>query len=107
MPEFKRISPQQAQALLNGGRCHLADIRDEQSFQQAHIPGAQHVGNHNLQDFVARSDPDQALIVYCYHGNSSQSAAQYFTEQNFTAVYSLDGGFELWRQQFPAQTENG
>jgi len=40
------------------------------------------------------------LIVYCYHGNSSKSAAHYFCENGFTQVYSMDGGFEAWRLKY-------
>ncbi|AKH70437.1 Rhodanese-related sulfurtransferase [Spongiibacter sp. IMCC21906] len=105
MPAFKRISPQQAQELISTGG-QLVDIRDEQSYQMAHIPNSVHLGNHNLQAFVDSTDPEKALIVVCYHGNSSQSAAQYFADQNFSEVYSMDGGFELWRQIYPDQNES-
>ena len=47
---------------------------------------------------------DDALIVACYHGNSSQSAAAYLVGQGFSEVYSLDGGFELWRATYPDET---
>ena len=106
MSEFKRISPAQAQAMLSSGRCLIADIRDQQSYQHSHVPGALHLGNHNLQEFVDSSDHDQPLIVYCYHGISSQNAAQYLADQQFTSVYSMDGGFELWQQNYPDQTES-
>ncbi|CRR54182.1 Thiosulfate sulfurtransferase GlpE [Pseudomonas aeruginosa] len=46
-------------------------------------------------------------MVVCYHGNSSQSAAAYFIQQGFSDVYSLDGGFELWRSVYPADTSSG
>ncbi|MAY40054.1 MULTISPECIES: thiosulfate sulfurtransferase GlpE [Spongiibacter] len=97
---FKRISIDEAQQLLTEG-AQLADIRDEQSYQLGHIEGASHLRNDNLQAFIEAADPDQALIIYCYHGNSSQSAAQFFVEKDFTEVYSMDGGFEAWRQHYP------
>lgn len=97
---FKRISIDDAEQLLKQG-AQLADIRDEQSFALGHIEGASHLRNDNLQQFIEAADPDQALIIYCYHGNSSQSAAQFFIEKDFTEVYSMDGGFEAWRQRYP------
>ena len=93
---FQRISPEQAKDILASENAQLADIRDEQSFSQGHIQGATHVTNVNLQDFVESSDPDAPLVIYCYHGNSSQSAAQFFVEKDFTQVYSMDGGYEMW-----------
>ncbi|WP_407294816.1 thiosulfate sulfurtransferase GlpE [Stutzerimonas zhaodongensis] len=106
MTEFKRISPEQAQALrLQGGV--VVDIRDPQSYAGGHISGSTHLDNYSLPDFIAAADLDQPLIVTCYHGNSSQSAAAYLISQGFSDVYSLDGGFELWRQAFPQEIEHG
>ncbi len=102
MSDFQRIDPIQASTLLQDG-AQLADIRDPQSYQQGHIPGAVRLDNDNLPQFVAAADKQAALVVCCYHGNSSQPAAAYLASLGFDAVYSLDGGFELWRQQFPDQ----
>jgi len=102
MSDFQRIAPDRAQALREQGAV-VVDVRDAQSFAQAHIPGARHLDNHSLQDFIAQADLDQPLIVSCYHGNSSQGAAAYLASQGFREVYSLDGGFELWRANYPAE----
>ncbi len=102
MTEFKRIAPEQAQALRSNGAV-VVDIRDPQSFASGHIAGATHLDNHSLPDFIAGADFDQPLIVTCYHGHSSQSAAAYLAHQGFSEVYSLDGGFELWRSTFPGE----
>jgi|SRR5690606_24470638 thiosulfate sulfurtransferase len=103
MSEFQRISPQQAQLLREQGAV-VVDIRDPQSFAASHIADSRHLDNHSLHDFITRADLDAPLIVTCYHGNSSQSAAAYLVGQGFSQVYSLDGGFELWRATYPEQT---
>ena len=59
------------------------DIRDEQSFLSGHIPGATHLSNGNLHQFVLQADYAEAVIVCCYHGISSQQAAQYLINQGF------------------------
>ena len=102
MTDFKRIAPAQAQALRAQGGV-VVDIRDPQSFAQGHISGSRHLDNHSLHDFIAQADLDQPLLVVCYHGNSSQSAAAYLVGQGFAEVYSLDGGIELWRSTYPAE----
>ena len=104
MTDFKRISPEQAQALRDQGGV-VVDIRDAQSYANGHIAGSTHLDNHSLPDFIAAADIDHPLIVTCYHGNSSQSAAAYLIHQGFSDVYSLDGGFELWRQTFPQHVD--
>ncbi|WP_300731996.1 thiosulfate sulfurtransferase GlpE [Pseudomonas sp.] len=103
MTEFKRISPEQAQALREQGAV-VVDIRDPQAYAALHIKGATHLDNHSIADFIAKADLDKPLIVSCYHGNSSQSAAAYLVSQGFSDVYSLDGGFELWRTTYPSET---
>ena len=39
---------------------------------------------------------NKCIIVYCYHGNSSQDVANFLTSHGFTDVYSLKGGYEEW-----------
>lgn len=103
MSEFQRIAPEQARPLLQQG-AQLVDIRDPQSFAAGHMIGAVHLDNHSLPDFIAGADFDKPLVVVCYHGNSSQNAAAYLAHQGFSEVYSLDGGFELWRSLYPQDT---
>ena len=103
MTEFKRIPPEQAQALRENGAV-VVDVRDPQTYAALHICGARHLDNHSLHDFISNADLDAPVIVVCYHGNSSQSAAAYLIGQGFSDVYSLDGGFELWRATYPTET---
>ena len=106
MSAFKRIPPEHAQAPREQGAV-VVDIRDQPTYAAAHITGAHHLDNINIADFIRAADLDAPLIVACYHGNSSQSAAAYLVSQGFSDVYSLDGGFELWRATYPAEISSG
>ena len=101
MSEFKRITVETVWRLISERDPHLVDIRDEMSFRLGHITGATHLDNSSVEDFIDSADRNRPVVVYCYHGNSSQPAAAYLTEQGFSEVYSMDGGFELWRGQYP------
>jgi thiosulfate sulfurtransferase len=79
----------------------IVDIRDPASFQAGHIPNALHLSNESLPDFLRDGDFDAPVVVCCYHGISSQQAAQFLISQDFTDVYSLDGGFTDWQLQHP------
>ncbi len=103
---FTRVSVEQAKALIDDGAT-LADIRDPDSFASAHIENAQHLTNTSIEDFVRENDLDKPLVVYCYHGNSSQPASAYLFERGFEQVYSVDGGFEHWRQAYPETIKSG
>jgi thiosulfate sulfurtransferase len=106
MTDFKRIPPEQAQALREQGAV-MVDVRDAQTFASNHVPHSQHLDNHSIHNFIREADLDKPLIVICYHGNSSQSAAAYLVGQGFSEVYSVDGGFELWKNTFPTETVQG
>jgi thiosulfate sulfurtransferase len=101
MSEFKRISPADAKAILEQGNANIADIRDAMSFQAGHIRAAVRVDNDNLPEFMAATSKELPLLVCCYHGNSSQGAAQFFSAQGYTNVYSIDGGYEMWKMIAP------
>lgn len=94
---FKRIDPQGYKQLQTAGEVTLLDIRDPQSFANGHIDNALHIEEINVETFVEEQPKNKPLVICCYHGNSSQSAAAYFAEKGFTDVYSLDGGYEGWR----------
>lgn len=93
----KIISQNDAKALLECAGCQLIDIRDQAAFQAGHIAGACHVGDHNIESFIAEADMDRPLVVCCYSGMMSQNAARYFVERGFDEVYSLEGGFNAWQ----------
>jgi thiosulfate sulfurtransferase len=104
LDQYRCISPQQAAELIDNGAA-VVDIRDAQSFFALHITGALNLSNDNLHDFIAEADMERPLIVCCYHGISSQSAAGFLVHQGFDEVYSLDGGFEAWQAQYPDRCE--
>ena len=106
MDAFKRINVEQAKQLCADGAV-MVDIRDPESFASGHPAGAIHLDNQSLAAFIAQADLDVPTIVVCYHGHSSQSAAAYLHSQDFSELYSMDGGFEEWRHLLPELVERG
>ncbi|MBL7251564.1 thiosulfate sulfurtransferase GlpE [Alloalcanivorax sp. C16-2] len=102
----ERISPEQGLERLREGDALFVDVRDPDSHGQARIPGAVPLNQANLEQFLADTDRQRPLVVYCYHGHSSQGASDYLTEHGFSSVVSLDGGFEYWRQAYPEQVDD-
>ncbi|GGI77152.1 thiosulfate sulfurtransferase GlpE [Shewanella hanedai] len=99
MPNFQHFSVNQLiQLAETNPDIQIVDIRDTASFESANIKGSVNLTNDNLANFIAEADMDQPLIVVCYHGISSQNAAEYLIEQGFDDVYSLDGGYQAWRE---------
>jgi thiosulfate sulfurtransferase len=104
MEQFAHISVQDTQHKLASNGAKLVDIRDEASFSAGHIKGSTHLTNGSLHGFMSQVEFDVPVIVCCYHGHSSQQAAQFLIHQGFEEVYSMDGGFEAWRQSQPFET---
>lgn len=104
MTPFQCIDTIDAQALIEqGAKCF--DIRDINSFELAHPKGATHLHNDNIGDQLSSLDEEEPILVFCYHGISSQNAAQYIAAQGFSKVYSVNGGFEQWQRDYPNSVE--
>lgn len=93
---FEQITVNDLKTLIENNRVTIIDIRDSASFESGHIEKAHNIGDHNINKFIEEADPEKPLVVCCYHGISSQSAAEYMSEKGFKQCYSLQGGYEAW-----------
>ena len=57
------------------------------------------IRDRNIEEFMETANRSAPLLVYCYHGNNSVGAAEYFVNNGFTSVFSLDGGYAEYSQQ--------
>ncbi len=96
---FNRISIKDAKDLLTKEEITLIDIRDFNSFKNGHIHNAIHVEDLNIQNFLKEKDKNDIILIYCYHGKSSQSAANFFSQNGFKNVFSMDEGYTGWLNQ--------
>ena len=93
---FKEIAPEKVKEMLEEGSANVVDIRDPGSYSAGHIPTAVSVSDSTVQQFIDSADKEKPLVVRCYHGISSQGAAEYFSENGFNEVYSMTGGYSAW-----------
>ena len=99
---LKQVSCKEMKQLMSDRDPVIADVRDLDSYNQEHIDNAIHLSVPMLQEFCQQADKSLPILVYCYHGITSQSVAQHLVDQGFTEVYSLTGGFEVWRENHSA-----
>ncbi|MGB0734259.1 MAG: rhodanese-like domain-containing protein, partial [Pontibacterium sp.] len=71
-----------------------------------HPKSTHNLNNDNLHAFLQEADMDKPLLVFCYHGKSSKTASDFLADQGFDHVYSVNGGFEAWRVDFPELCES-
>ena len=98
---YKCIHVQEAQELINDPGTVIVDIRDKVSFQAGNIPNSINLSNEDIVDFLDSTDRKAPLLIYCYHGINSKDAAEYFVNNGFHTVFSLDGGYSEFSQQKP------
>lgn len=103
MSSWKEIGVQQVKEKIEAGEAEIVDIRDQDSYEATHIPGAIHLNDETINSFLECADREKPVIVYCYHGISSQGAAAFFAEKGFREVYSMAGGFESWRYSYSTE----
>lgn len=103
---LKQLMHDEAKALIASEEVIIADVRDRESFNEAHITNAIHLSMSKLQEFSESADKNKPILVYCYHGISSQSVGQHLIEQGFMEVYSLIGGFEAWKAHHHSSTDS-
>lgn len=100
---MNNIDIHKAKEMIEVNKPVIIDIRHKDDFAAARIKDAIWVGDENIDGFLNSVDKSSALICYCYHGISSQQAAQFFESSGFKEVYSVEGGFEAWRANYSVE----
>jgi molybdopterin/thiamine biosynthesis adenylyltransferase/rhodanese-related sulfurtransferase len=108
--EISELDATQARELIDSGGPVVLDVREQNEWDEGHIPGAVHVPRGHLESRVERAAPDHSrpVVVYCSAGNRSAFAAKTLAELGYDDVVSLSGGFTDWKRNgFPVQLQAG
>jgi sulfur-carrier protein adenylyltransferase/sulfurtransferase len=76
------------------------DVREDDEWQEGHIPSATHVPRGYLESRIESAVPakDTPVVVYCAAGSRSAFAAKTLQELGYSSVRSLTGGFTDWKR---------
>jgi adenylyltransferase/sulfurtransferase len=108
--EISEVDATQARDRIESGEPVVVDVREQDEWDEGHIPGAVHVPRGHLESRIERLAPDPArpVLLYCSVGNRSAFAAKTLTELGYEDVVSLAGGFTDWKRNgFPVQLQAG
>ncbi len=91
---FQRLRPDQVLAwLATRPNALVLDAREARHHAISHLAGCTLLGRGN-QDALLMSKPkSRPVLIYCYHGNASQTWANMFCDFGFTDVADLMGGW--------------
>jgi len=108
--EVSEIDATEARGRIESGEPVVVDVREQDEWDEGHIPGAVHVPRGHLESRIERLAPDlsRPVVVYCSAGNRSVFAAKTLAELGYGEVVSLAGGFTDWKRNgFPVQLQAG
>src|SRR6478672_763681 len=89
--EISEVDAGQARELIDSGGPLVLDVREQNEWDEGHIPGAVHVPRGNLESRVERTAPDHSrpVLVYCSVGNRSAFAAKTLAELGYEGQLKL------------------
>lgn len=96
--------------LQNGEKLVVLDVREQNEFEEAHIPGTTHrisvkeISGERLK--AAGIGKNDEIIVYCRSGARSRVAAQKMRELGYTNVWEMNSGIIHWMED-GLPTESG
>ena len=98
--EISEVDATRARDLVDGGEALVVDVREQDEWDEGHIPGAVHIPRGHLESRIERAAPDRSrpILLYCSVGNRSVFAAKTLAELGYEDVVSLSGGFTDWKR---------
>ena len=93
-PRFLRLHPDQVRVWL-ATRPHvlLLDAREARHHAVSHLAGSTRLDGRNHEPLLMRESKSRPVLIYCYHGNASQTWGDMFSDFGFTDVADLVGGW--------------
>jgi molybdopterin/thiamine biosynthesis adenylyltransferase/rhodanese-related sulfurtransferase len=108
--EISEVDATHARELIDEREPVILDVREQEEWDEGHIPGALHIPRGHLESRIERAAPDSSrpVLVYCSAGNRSAFAAKTLGELGYDDVTSLAGGFTDWKRSgFPVELHAG
>ena len=108
--EIDEVDPVRARELIESGDPLIVDVREQDEWDEGHVPGAIHIPRGHLESRIeaAATDRSQPILLYCSGGNRSAFAAKTLQELGYDEPVSLAGGFTDWKRNgFPVELSAG
>src|SRR3982750_548000 len=99
--EIPEVTPPEVDALREGKKATLIDVREDSEWDQGHVPGAVHISKSYIEQQIEAAVPnrDAPVVLYCAGGVRSLFAAQPLRDMGYSDVASMKGGFQAWKGQ--------
>src|SRR5437588_12368734 len=93
------ILPQDAAEKLKSGEAVIVDVREQDEWDEEHIPRAIHISRGTIELDIEEKVPDTnaMIITHCGGGGRSALAAESLQKMGYKNVRSMAGGFKAWK----------
>lgn len=90
------VDPAQAKKLTETENALIIDVREDDEWADARIPGAIHIPLASITNRAQEIPRDRPVILQCRSGNRSAGATRALLDLGFMNVLNLEGGIGDW-----------
>ena len=97
---IESISPKEASVMNSGKKGVIVDVREDDEWNEQHIPGAIHIPLAQLNERLLelKQYKDSPLITQCKAGGRSAKAVDVLKLAGFSKVHNMEGGIMAWEK---------
>ena len=91
---YQQITPEEAKKIMDSGEEHIfLDTREQDEFDEGHIPGAILIPYTEIENKAEEMLPDKnkLILVYCRSGRRSKIASESLAKLGYTNVKEFGG----------------
>ena len=101
--DVERIDVEELHA--RDGSLQVLDVREQNEWDESHIPGSTHIPYHDIHALPDELDPNEPIAVVCSSGQRAAVAASLLKAHGAAdVIHVVDGGVPLWeRLGFPIE----
>ena len=91
---YEQITPEEAKKIMDSGEDYIIlDTREQDEFDEGHIPGAILIPYTEIENKAEEMlpDKDKLILVYCRSGRRSKIAAESLAKLGYTNVKEFGG----------------
>lgn len=95
------LGPVELTQMLADNKVKLIDVRKKEDYSEGHIPQAISIPKSEIKDRLSELSRNEVYVLCCYNQQCHlASAAAYFLAKECYSVMELEGGFEVWKEDF-------
>lgn len=88
---YQSISMPEFEQKLKKETLHIIDVREDDEFEDGHVPGAILINLGDLESRIGELDKDKEYQMICYSGSRSGMASRFLAQKGYKAVNVMGG----------------